>query len=71
MTFTFNRPVRLLFSLDILKIEPINDKFCSFAKGSQLAVDVIQFEPAVERVVHHTCGNILVRDTMEVVKFVT
>jgi structural maintenance of chromosome 1 len=57
--------------LDTLKVKLINDKFRSFAKGAQLAVDVIQFEPAVERAMHHACGNVLVCDTMEVAKFVT
>jgi len=57
--------------LDTLKVKPINDKFRSFAKGARLAVDVIQFEPTVERAMHHACGNALVCDTMEVAKFVT
>lgn len=57
--------------LDTLKVKPINDKFRSFAKGARLAVDVIQFEPAVERAMHHACGNALVCDMMEVAKFVT
>lgn len=57
--------------LDTLKVKPINDKFRSFAKGARLGVDVIQFEPAVERAMHHACGNALVCDTMEVAKFVT
>lgn len=57
--------------LDTLKVKPINDKYRSFAKGARLAVDVIQFEPAVERAMHHACGNALVCDTMEVAKFVT
>ena len=39
--------------------------------GARLAVDVIQFEPVVERAMHHACGNALVCDTMEVAKFVT
>lgn len=57
--------------LESLKVKPINDKFRSFAKGARLAVDVIEFEPAVERAMHHACGNALVCDTMEVAKFVT
>ena len=57
--------------LESLKVKPINDKFRSFAKGARLAVDVIQFEPVVERAMHHACGNALVCDTMEVAKFVT
>ncbi|KAJ6610416.1 condensin complex subunit SMC1 [Mycena sp. CBHHK59/15] len=56
--------------LDTIQAKPINDKFRSFAKGARLAVDVIQYEPAVERAMHHACGNALVCDTMEVARFV-
>ncbi|PCH34989.1 cohesin complex subunit psm1 [Wolfiporia cocos MD-104 SS10] len=56
--------------LDTLQVKPINDKFRSFARGARLAVDVIQYEPAVERAIHHACGNALVCDTMEVARFV-
>ena len=42
---------------------------CS-AKGARLAVDVIQYEPAMERAIHHACGNSLVCDTMEVARYV-
>lgn len=56
--------------LDTIQVKSINDKFRSFAKGARLAVDVIQYEPAVERAMHHACGNSLVCDTMEVARFV-
>lgn len=39
--------------------------------GAWLAVDVTQFEPAVERVMRRVCMNALVCDTMEVAMFVT
>ncbi|KAK2465168.1 hypothetical protein APHAL10511_002799 [Amanita phalloides] len=32
--------------VDSIQVKPTNDKFCSFAKGAQLAIDVV---PAVER----------------------
>ena len=51
-------------------MKPINDKFRSFAKGARLAVDVVQYEPAIERAIHHACGNALVCDTMEVARYV-
>nr|GAT51561.1 condensin complex subunit SMC1 [Mycena chlorophos] len=54
--------------LDTIQVKPINDKFRSFAKGARLAVDVIQFEPVVERAMHHVCGNALVCDSMEVAR---
>ncbi|KAG7094864.1 hypothetical protein E1B28_005672 [Marasmius oreades] len=56
--------------LDTIQVKPVNDKFRSFAKGARLAVDVIQYEPAVERAIHHACGNALVCDTMDVAKYV-
>ncbi|KAI9511038.1 RecF/RecN/SMC [Russula earlei] len=56
--------------LDTIQVKPINDKFRAFAKGARLAVDVIQYEPAMERAIHHACGNALVCDTMEVARYV-
>ena len=56
--------------LDTIQVKPVNDKFRSFAKGARLAVDVIQYEPAMERAIHHACGNGLVCDTMEVARYV-
>ncbi|KAG0708416.1 hypothetical protein DFH29DRAFT_479888 [Suillus ampliporus] len=56
--------------LDTISTKPINDKYRSFARGARLAVDVIQYEPAVERAMHHACGNSLVCDTMDVARYV-
>ncbi|KAH9959956.1 cohesin complex subunit psm1 [Russula dissimulans] len=56
--------------LDTIQVKPISDKFRSFAKGARLAVDVIQYEPVMERAIHHACGNALVCDTMEVARYV-
>ncbi|KAF8840540.1 RecF/RecN/SMC protein [Paxillus ammoniavirescens] len=56
--------------LDTISVKPINDKFRSFAKGARLAVDVIQYEPAVERAMNHACGNALVCDTMDVARYI-
>ncbi|KAH9991916.1 cohesin complex subunit psm1 [Russula vinacea] len=56
--------------LDTIQVKPINDKFRAFAKGARLAVDVIQYEPVMERAIHHACGNSLVCDTMEVARYV-
>jgi len=56
--------------LDTIQVKPINDKFRSFAKGSRLAVDVIVSEGAIERAIHHACGNTLVCDTMEIARYV-
>ncbi|KIY53050.1 condensin complex subunit SMC1 [Fistulina hepatica ATCC 64428] len=56
--------------LDTIQVKPINDKFRSFVKGSRLAVDVIQYDPVVERAMHHACGSALVCDTMEVARHI-
>ncbi|KAI8982948.1 condensin complex subunit SMC1 [Trametes punicea] len=56
--------------LDTIQVKPINDKFRAFAKGARLAVDVIHYDPAVERAMHHACGNALVCDSMEVARYV-
>ncbi|KAH9836074.1 cohesin complex subunit psm1 [Rhodofomes roseus] len=56
--------------LDTIQVKPINDKFRSFAKGARLAIDVIQFDPAVERAMHHACGNALVCDSYEIAAYV-
>jgi chromosome segregation ATPase len=56
--------------LDTIQVKPINDKFRAFAKGARLAVDVIQYEPVMERAIHHACGNALVCDTMEVARYI-
>jgi len=54
--------------LDTIQIKPINDKYRNFQKGARLALDCIQFEPVVERAMHHACGNALVCDTMEIAR---
>ncbi|KAI0781931.1 cohesin complex subunit psm1 [Abortiporus biennis] len=56
--------------LDTIQVKPINDKFRSFAKGARLAVDVIQYEPAVERAIQHACGNSLVCDNIDIARYI-
>jgi structural maintenance of chromosome 1 len=56
--------------LDTIQVKPTNDKFRAFAKGTRLAVDVVQYEPVIQRAVHHACGNALVCDSMEVARYV-
>ncbi|THH32095.1 hypothetical protein EUX98_g2090 [Antrodiella citrinella] len=56
--------------LDTIQVKPVNDKFRSIAKGARLALDVVQYEPAVERAIHHACGNALVCDTLEIARTV-
>jgi len=56
--------------LDTIQVKSINDKFRAFAKGTRLAVDVVQYEPAIQRAIHHACGNALVCDSMELARYV-
>jgi len=56
--------------LDTIQVKSISDKFRAFTKGTRLAVDVVQYEPAIQRAIHHACGNALVCDSMEVARYV-
>lgn len=57
--------------LNTIQVKPINDRLRTLAKGARLAVDVIQYEPVVERAIHHACGNALVCDTMDIARHVS
>ena len=50
--------------------EALIDALRSIARGARLAVDVIQFDPSIERAIHHACGNALVCDTMDIARSV-
>lgn len=56
--------------LDTIQVKPMNDKFRSFGKGVRYAFDLVQFDPAIERAIHHACGNALVCDTMELARYI-
>lgn len=56
--------------LDTIQVKPVNDKFRSFAKGARLAVDVVQYDAAIERAIQHAFGNALVCDTLEIARYV-
>ncbi|KAF9116235.1 Structural maintenance of chromosomes protein 1 [Mortierella sp. AM989] len=56
--------------LDTLVVKPVNDRLRSLAKGARLAIDVVQYDEALERAIQYVCGNALVCDTMEVAKHV-
>ncbi|PWZ00201.1 putative SMC1-chromosome segregation protein [Testicularia cyperi] len=57
--------------LDNLQTKPINDRLRSIAKGARLAVDLIDFNPSIERAMHFACGNALVCDTLEIARHVS
>ncbi|KAF9963714.1 Structural maintenance of chromosomes protein 1 [Modicella reniformis] len=54
--------------LDSLIVKPVNDRLRTLAKGARLAVDVVQYDEALERAIQYVCGNALVCDTMDVAK---
>ncbi|KAJ9093054.1 hypothetical protein QFC21_006547 [Naganishia friedmannii] len=54
--------------LDTIQVKPINDKLRSLGLGSRLAIDVIKYDPTLERAFQHACGSALVCDTMEIAK---
>ena len=56
--------------LDTIQIKPLNDKFRTFAKGARLALDVVQYEPAVERAIMHACGSSIVCDNLDIARHV-
>lgn len=56
--------------LESIQAKPVNDKYRSFARGARLAIDVIQYEPSVERAMQHACGNSLVCDTIDIARSV-
>lgn len=54
--------------LDTVQTKPINDRLRSLSVHARLAVDVVQFPPAVERAVHFACGSTLLCDTLDVAR---
>ena len=62
--------VATFIPLDTIMSKPINDKFRNYARGARLAIDVIEYNPEVERAMLFACGNALVCDTMEIARHV-
>jgi structural maintenance of chromosome 1 len=54
--------------LDTLQIKPVNEKLRSLNKGARLAIDVIQYDPALATAIRYSCGNAVVCDTLAVAK---
>lgn len=60
--------VATFLSLDTVRNKTINDRLRSVEKGARLAIDVIQFDPSIERVLQDVCGNALVCDDIKVAR---
>lgn len=56
--------------LDTITPKPVNDRFRNVAKNARLALDVIEFDPAVERAMLFSCGNALVCDSMDIARHI-
>ena len=54
--------------LDTIQTKSVQERFRNFAKGARLAIDCIEYEPAVERAMQHACGSSLICDTMDIAK---
>ncbi len=40
----------------------------NFVKGARLAIDCIEYDPAVERAMQHACGSSMICDTMDIAR---
>ena len=56
--------------LDTMQVKQINDKYRHLSRNARLAVDLITFEPNVEKALHFACGNALICDTTDVAKYI-
>ena len=54
--------------LDTITIPNVPDKLRNMGKGARLAVDCIQFPPAIERAAQYVCGTALICDTTAIAK---
>ncbi|CAO1631057.1 unnamed protein product [Parajaminaea phylloscopi] len=57
--------------LDTIQAKPINDRLRSVARGARLAIDVIQYDGAIEAAMQYVCGNALVCDTLDVARHIS
>lgn len=55
--------------LDTIQVKSVSDRLRNF-KGARLAIDCVQFDPAVERAMQHACGNAVVCDTLDVARHI-
>ncbi|KAG0249255.1 Structural maintenance of chromosomes protein 1 [Mortierella polycephala] len=56
--------------LDTLVVRPVNDRLRSLTKGARLAIDIVQYDEALERAIQYVCGHALVCDTVDIAKYV-
>jgi structural maintenance of chromosome 1 len=56
--------------LDSITVKPINEKYRTFSKGAQLAIDLLESDGSIDVALQFACGSSLVCDTLEVAKYV-
>ncbi|WFD35856.1 Structural maintenance of chromosomes protein 1 [Malassezia cuniculi] len=56
--------------LDSVHTRPVVDRLRSISLHARLAVDVVQYPPAIERAVQYACGNTLICDSLDVARHV-
>ncbi|KAH8804334.1 cohesin complex subunit psm1 [Flagelloscypha sp. PMI_526] len=63
--------IETFIPLDTIQTKGINDKMRQFSnRGARLALDLIEFDPSLERAFNHACGTALICDSMDVARFV-
>lgn len=57
--------------LDALQPKPVKDKLRTIARGARLAIEVMQFDPTLERAMQYVCGSALVCDDLDTARHVS
>ena len=56
--------------LDSLSVKPINEKYRTFVKGAQLAIDLLESDGSIDLALQFACGSALICDTLETAKHI-
>lgn len=56
--------------LDTIQVKPINANLKGLAKGTRMAIDVIDYEKSLDRAMSYACGNAIVCDDLQIAKYI-
>lgn len=56
--------------LDTIQVRAVPERLRNFTRGARLAIDCIEYQPAVERAMQHACGTAMICDTMDIARFI-
>ena len=56
--------------LSTIQAKPANEKYRAFYRGTRMAIDCLEYQPAIEKAVQFACGNTLICDSMEIARTV-